>query len=180
MSENSLARRYARALVACLAGEEQYRRVRDDLDRFNQVLDGDEQLRTGMQTFLFSTAQKQTALAAAGAALAMDPLTQRFLGTLLEENRLALLPHLGGEVDRLWRERQGQETVVVWSVLPLEPRQRDELARSLERSFKLRVVLENRIDPGLVAGIRVERGSTVYDFSLQGNLQKLREAIAGD
>jgi F0F1-type ATP synthase delta subunit len=32
----------------------------------------------------------------------------------------------------------------------------------------------------LIAGIRVMRGSTVYDFSLRGNLQKLRAAIAGD
>jgi F-type H+-transporting ATPase subunit delta len=180
MKENSLARRYAKALTAVLNGEEQYRRVRADLENFSRVLSADEQLHTGMQTFLFSQSQKREALDAAASTLSMDDVTRRFLGTVVAENRLSLLDLMRTQLDLVWQERQGVEPVVVFSVLKLDARQIDRLARNLEHSFGRRVALDNRIDPDLIAGIRVMRGSTVYDFSLRGNLQKLREAIAGD
>lgn len=180
MKENSLARRYAKALVGLLDNEEQYRHVRSDLEKFIQVLAADDQLHTGMQTFLFSQRQKREALDVAATALAISDLTRRFLETVVAENRVGLLDLMLVQLDNVWQERQGVEPVTVWSVLPLENRQRDELARNLEHSFGRRVALDNRIDTDLIAGIRVMRGSTVYDFSLQGNLQKLREAIAGD
>jgi F0F1-type ATP synthase delta subunit len=36
------------------------------------------------------------------------------------------------------------------------------------------------IDPSLIAGLKVQRGSVFYDFSIQGNLKKLKDALLTD
>jgi len=36
------------------------------------------------------------------------------------------------------------------------------------------------VEPALIAGISLQRGSLRYDYSLAGRLQKLRESLVGE
>ena len=50
----------------------------------------------------------------------------------------------------------------------------------LEKSLAGKVVLEFQLEPALIAGISLQRGSVQYDFSLAGRLKKLRETLVGE
>jgi len=38
-------------------------------------------------------------------------------------------------------------------------------------------VTQLRLDPSVIGGIKIQKGSTYYDFSIEGNLKKLREML---
>lgn len=61
--------------------------------------------------------------------------------------------------------------------MPLTSRQSQKLQRQLEKAFATQVVLQAGVEPALLAGLRLQRGSVVYDFSLRANLQRLRERL---
>jgi F0F1-type ATP synthase delta subunit len=53
----------------------------------------------------------------------------------------------------------------------------NRLKKNLEKSFDKKIVIDKEIDPSLIAGIKIQRGSIFYDFSIEGNLKKLKDAI---
>ncbi len=180
MKTGSLVKRYARALVLAARDEAEFRRVQADLEGFLSLLASDERLRLGLETALVSAAEKAQALDIAAAGLGLHDKTLRFLQTVAGENRIAHLRAMAAGLDEAWLAARGIEKVEVASAVELAPTQKERLRRNLERALRRPVALEFRLDPELIAGLRLGRGSVHYDFSLAGSLKKLRQALAGD
>ena len=58
-----------------------------------------------------------------------------------------------------------------------ENRREKKLIDELEKSYNKKVVIEKEVDKSLIAGIKIQRGSIFYDFSVNGNLNKLKHAL---
>ncbi len=68
------------------------------------------------------------------------------------------------------------DRVQITSARPLPPAQVDELTLQLAREGR-EVVLQTRVDPGLIGGVVVRLGDWRYDFSIRSRLQALRRSI---
>jgi F-type H+-transporting ATPase subunit delta len=180
MKQASLARRYARAIVATVADEAGFRSLQAELARFAALLEGDDTVRSGLSTFLVPRAVRRELVATVAARLGLQPVSRQALDLLVEENRLPVLPGILEQMDRVWDERNLCERVVVRSAVALNEGQLRRLEQNLGRSFGTTVVVENQLDPELMGGLAVVRGSTTYDFSLSGNLKKLRQALISE
>ncbi len=180
MKESSLVKRYARALVLAVDDEPEFRRIQEDLGSFLELLAADERLRLGLETSLVSPAEKARALEIAAEGLGLHDKTLKFLLTVAAENRMAYLGSMARQLPAAWWLEHGIEKIDVASVVELTPGQKERLRRNLEKALARKVELEFRLDPELIAGLRLGRGSVHYDFSLAGSLQKLRRALAGD
>jgi F-type H+-transporting ATPase subunit delta len=180
MKESSLVKRYAKALVLAMDGEEEFRRVRGELAAFLGLLAADERLRIGMETTLIPQAEKARALEIAGARMGLHAKTLHFLLTVAAGNRMGLLADMVRLLPDAWYEARGIEKIAVASVIELSPEQKGRLRANLEKALARSVALEFKLDPGLIAGIRLARGSVHYDFSLAGSLKKLRETLVGE
>lgn len=180
MKESSLVKRYARALVLAVDSEEEFHRVQRELDSFLGLLAADARLRLGLTTSLVSQSEKAQAIEIAAAGMGLHEKTLKFLLTVAAENRMAFLEPMVRRLPEAWCAARGIERISVASVVELSPAQKQRLQRNLEKGLARPVRLEFRLEPGLIAGLRIGRGSVHYDFSLAGSLQKLREAIAGD
>jgi F-type H+-transporting ATPase subunit delta len=180
MKESSLVKRYAKALVQAMGDEAEFRRVRTELLGFLELLAADDRLKIGLATSLISQAEKAQALEVIGARLNLLDKTRQFLLTVAAENRMAYLePMVQGLADA-WNESHGIEKVTVDSVVELSSGQKERLRVNLKKALARDVALEYRLDPGLIAGIRIRRGSVQYDFSLAGSLKQLRETLVGE
>ncbi|UCH94017.1 MAG: ATP synthase F1 subunit delta [Candidatus Aminicenantes bacterium] len=181
MKESSLAKRYAAGLIKTLTSEKEYREIKKELETFREVLNSIEEFKTGMGTLLFSKSQKKEILDTLHQKIKLNKKTYQFLWTILEENRLMVLDSIILMLEDLWFEKNGIEKLKVYSAVPLGPTQEKKLIENLEAAFKKRIVIEKEIDPSLLAGIKVRKGHVFYDFSIEGNLKKLKEAlVAGD
>jgi len=181
LKENSLAKRYAAGLIKTLADETEYRLIKQELENFQELIDTIEPLRDGMRTMLFSNQQKKELLDAIRQKTAYQPKTYAFLLEVLSENRLMYLDTMLQMLEELWLKQNGVEKLKVFSAVPLTPALEKKLTENLEKTFKRKILLQTEIDTELIAGIKIQRGLVFYDFSLEGNLKKLKEAIiAGD
>jgi F-type H+-transporting ATPase subunit delta len=77
------------------------------------------------------------------------------------------------EVDR----RLGWIPADIASAQELSPQQKEELERTLGTKFGKFIRANYRVDPDLLAGIRVRVGSKEYDASLRGKLEGMRQKL---
>jgi F-type H+-transporting ATPase subunit delta len=181
LKETSVAKRYAAGLIKTLASEKEYREIKKELETFLEVLNRIEEFKTGMGTMLFSKSQKKEILDTFQQQIKFNKKTFQFLRTLLEENRLIVLDSIIMILEDLWFEKNGIEKLKVFSAVPLAPVQENKLIKNLEAAFKKRIVIEKQVDPSMIAGLKIQRGHVFYDFSIEGNLKKLKETlVAGD
>ena len=180
MKESSLVRRYAKALVLTLDDESEFKRIVDDLNAVLSLLAADEKLRIGLATFMISQPEKIAALNIIKDKMNLHDKTFRFLLTVADENRFAFLEQIVQQLPDAWCHVHGVEKITVFSAIELDGAQKERLLGNLKQALKKPVNLQYRIDPALIAGISLQRGSLRYDFSLAGNLKKLRESLVGE
>jgi F-type H+-transporting ATPase subunit delta len=180
MKESSLVKRYARALVLAMDDEAEFRRVQHELLDFLDLLAADERLKIGLETSLISQAEKSRALEIAAAKMGMQTKTLRFLLTVVSENRMVFLGAMVQRLPDAWCAERGIEKIWVASAVELSRAQRERLQGNLEKALARKVIMDFQTDPGLIAGLRLGRGSVQYDFSLAGSLKKLRETLVGE
>ena len=177
MKNLALVKRYARGLVGAMEDEAEFRAVLDGLRDVQAVLTGHPELRSVMASPLLSKRKKAEVLRAVIERGDVQVKAGRLVGLLLEHGRLPLLGEVIAAVPELWNERQGVLSFEVASVIPLTQAQQARLAERLEALEGRPVSLVYRIDTGLIGGLAVRRGHIIYDASLRGGLQRLRDRI---
>ena len=69
---------------------------------------------------------------------------------------------------------------ISWGWWPSEAAQeKQELSARLERALGKRILLEERMDSTLLGGFVAQVGSLILDGSLDGQLARLRQRLAG-
>lgn len=180
LKENSLAKRYAASLIKALQDDHQYQTIKQELEQFLQLLHTIAPLKAGMETLLFSNTQKMEVLNAIHEKIQFTDKTYRFLAVILEENRLPYLAAIIEVLEVLWLEKNGIEKLKVFSAVPLSAELEQKLVLNLEKALDKKVILDKEIDPTLIAGIKIQKGLVYYDFSIEGNLKKLKQALLSD
>jgi F-type H+-transporting ATPase subunit delta len=177
LKESSVAKRYARALIKTIKDESEYLEIKKELETFAELLRQNPEFKAGMETFLFSKPRKKELLDTIYREIKFMEKTCHFLLTLVDENRILLLDIIIQLLETQWFEANGIEKLKVYSAVALNEKLEKKLINGLEKSFARKIKIEKEIDPSLVAGIKVQRGSIFYDFSIAGNLKKFKDAL---
>ncbi|MFT3807736.1 F0F1 ATP synthase subunit delta [Arenimonas sp.] len=107
-----------------------------------------------------------------------DPTFRRFLETLAENRRLALLPEIAGLFDELKADAERVVKATVTSAQALDSNELAKLRESLKRRFGREVEISTAIDAGLIGGAVIDAGDVVIDGSLRTKLARLGAALA--
>lgn len=75
------------------------------------------------------------------------------------------------------RKRQGENTLLVESAVPLSEKQLDLIFKTLKGEFAISEV-KNIVNLTLLGGFKVRIGDMVADYSIQGKISRLREAVS--
>ncbi|MEN8223482.1 MAG: ATP synthase F1 subunit delta [Acidobacteriota bacterium] len=180
MKKVSLAKKYAKALSESLKDEKEYGKTRSELEYFTEFLNSDLKLKAGLETMLFGFSQKKEILDIYKKKSGIAEKTYNFLVTLIENNRMSYLKGIMEVLEDQWFESIGIEKFVLISAVEINEEQEENLKQQLKKSLKSDVIFEKQVDPSLLAGIKLMKDSIYYDFSIEGNLKKLRESLVGD
>ena len=108
----------------------------------------------------------------------LEPVLLDFFNLLLDRNRIELLRDIGTMFAELVEADQGlvRVGVVTAIALPadLETKLRDKLAHVTGKS----VILDKKVDPAVIGGVRVTLGDRVIDGTVRTNLDRLRKTLA--
>lgn len=204
MRSQVLIRRYTQGLVNAIDDQAEYDKLYDNLKAFKAMLAEQPKLLNMLQS-PFLPVSKRTAIAdeilsrmfnieppveipSIEAAepesfspvrddLLVDAKTARFLLLLIEHERLSIFNAILDGLPGAWNEEQGITTFEVASVTELSDEQKKRLAAKLEMLERRPVALTYIIDPALIGGLSIRKGNIVYDVSIAGSLQRLKEQI---
>jgi F-type H+-transporting ATPase subunit delta len=107
----------------------------------------------------------------------LSPLVQDFLQLVFDKRRVEVLRNLRAAFHRRDLAERGAAEGVVESARPLAPDDLARLASALGPRLGKELVLENRLRPQLIGGLRVVVESRMLDASLAGRLEDLRKSL---
>lgn len=96
---------------------------------------------------------------------------------LIENGRLALLPVIAEEFEKLMAEQSGQVEAEIASAFPLSDAQVKEMVGMLEKRFSRKVTVQVSVDPELIGGVKINAGDVVIDASVRGQLNNMTFAL---
>ncbi len=180
MIAGSIARRYARALLAIGIDSKSFDALQRELERVAEVYSGSADLASTLENPVFPLARRKAVVDEIGRRLALSKTIRNFLMLLLDRGRIDALPAIAREHRALVDEHAGRVRARVTSVQPLAPGAEARLKSALEHRTGKVVVIERQQDPSLIGGVVTQIGDLVFDGSVRTQLAELkRELIAG-
>jgi F-type H+-transporting ATPase subunit delta len=104
----------------------------------------------------------------------MLPVLLNFLKVLARRERLDCLRPIRTAAHQRYHEMMGQVEVQVQTAQPVTAAVLDQIAQRLTLTLQRKVVLNVSINPDLLGGVVVRVGDTVYDGSLDNQLERMR------
>jgi F-type H+-transporting ATPase subunit delta len=174
----SFASQYARALAdvvfeAHLNAKEAQRQLGD----FAAAWHESRELREFYLDPSFPVEQKVALLDKLNAKLKMAQPVRNFVAVLIRNARMGGFDEVTAEYGREVNRRLGIQEAKVTSARPLDDGERRELEAEIARLTGGQVEAKYDVDKSLIGGVVVQAGSTVYDGSVRGRLDRLRQEL---
>ena len=183
---SAVAFRYARALVEVVTTPgaaptaPEPRQIAAQVAEFADLLQKNNELRVLFSTPAVSTAKKKAVLTDLAAELGLAPLTKNFLNVVIQHERMGWLADIAEAFTMLLDEHLGIVVAEVTTARPLAEEEQRGLTAALESKTGKQVRMRLALDPTLLGGVRARIGSTIYDGSVRGHLERLRAELMNE
>jgi F-type H+-transporting ATPase subunit delta len=175
----ALTSRYARAFADVIVGRKlDATKSVAELRDIEGVLRESEALRTVWDNPSVEHAQKLKVLDAIAAKLKTSKLVRNFVAVIIDHHRIAALPEIANELQEELNERFGLAEARVTTMRELSAKEKQALEAQLAKLTGRRVLAHYATDRTILGGAVVQVGSTIYDGSVKGQLEKLKEELA--
>lgn len=177
MSQLTLARRYAQALLEVAVEEESVQEIEEQILSLGEVYESSSELSELLTDPLVNQQKKMQILEDLFSEEIREDV-MNLLRLLMEKGRAELIPVIADTFDTLADDHFGVVNVEVESARPLEDEQVDKLKEQMENLLGgQQVELNETENPELLAGFRIKIGDSVLDGTLSNRLKKLRENL---
>jgi F-type H+-transporting ATPase subunit delta len=102
---------------------------------------------------------------------------RNFIAVLIAHQRISFLAAIVKQFEQELNERMGFAEAEITSAKDLNPEARHNLESQVEKMTGKKVRANYQMDQSLLGGAVVRIGSTIYDGSVKGQLEKIREQL---
>lgn len=176
-TSSGVAGRYATALFELALEQQALDQVAVVLDRFNEALEAFDDLLRLVKSPVFSAEEQGRALAAILKELKIEGLTRNFLLLVAKNRRLFATPDMIRAFHAMLARHRGEMSATVTAAAKLTESQVTALRQALKAALGKEIMLEERVDAGLLGGLVVKVGSRMVDTSLRTKLNSLKVAM---
>ncbi len=172
--------RYARALAAVISDQKlDLIAAQGQLNDFANLLAESVELREVLQNPSIPEPQKLKVLDAIAPRLGLSRPIRNFIALITHHQRLHELHDMITAYSHLADENSGIAEVEITTARPLDEANRRLLEQQVAKlAGEPRVQARYYEDPSLLGGAVVKLGSTVYDGSVRGQLEQMRQRLA--
>ena len=174
---SAVSTRYARALVDVVTEPGSGIDPQTAMDQLRQsaaMIAGSDDLRSALLSPAVSPSRKRAIIAK---LVNVHVKIRNFLYVVIDHRRVHEIPSIVEAFEVLLDEHLGFVRADVSSAHPLNDQQRSALEVQLTRMAGKKAKLRFQTDSALVAGVVARVGSTVYDGSVRGQLERLRATL---
>lgn len=181
MSDITVARRYAGAMIDVAAEQDAIEEVGKNLAAFQDLLqDNEGQLYSALCTPIFSGEERKAVLEALLPKLGMHGLTNNFIQLVNSKSRLYAIGDIAKVYSELADERAGRVTVQVTTAEAMSDTIAAEVRKAMTEATGKEVVLQADVDPSLIGGMIARVGGKVYDSSIRSRLRDLERTLVAN
>ena len=176
----AFAARYARAF-ADVVGDDHLnpQEVEQQLNDFAVTLAGSKDLRELLLNPSLPTQKRVQILDAVNARIGCGPKVRNFLAVMIRHERLGALNEVVEEYRLEMNRRLSITDAEVVTARPLGDEERGKLEAQVAELAGTRVNATFREDKSLLGGAILRIGTTIYDGSVRGRLERLKEQLVG-
>ena len=121
--------------------------------------------------------EKQNALKEFSKKMNLSAIAEKFISMLVKRNRLGILAAILAEVEVIHVEQGGGLIGELVSAVPLESGVVTSIAQAISKKMNKTVRLKEKVDPNLIAGLRVTVGGLTFDGSVRTKLNQVRDSF---
>jgi F-type H+-transporting ATPase subunit delta len=169
---------YARALAdVVMQARFDVAAIDRQLNDFISAWDSSAQLREVFENPAVPEAQKVAILDKMNLKLGMVQQLRNFIAILIRNDRIAHLHEVADAYRTEVQERQGIRQAEIVTARDLNEQERNLLLAGVGQLAGAKIQATFKLDPSILGGTVVRIGSTVYDGSVKGRLERLREEL---
>jgi F-type H+-transporting ATPase subunit delta len=173
------AKRYAMALFSTAQKENKLDAIEKDMTSLVELMRATPALREMWESPKIPSGRKRDIVVKTLGG-SMDVLTLSFLRLLIDKRREDILDEVDFELrQQADAARHLVRAEVTFAVAPTAQEQQN-LQKSLEQRTGENVEMSVRVDPAILGGVVVKMQDTIYDGSVRGSLERLREQLLQD
>jgi F-type H+-transporting ATPase subunit delta len=177
MSVYRVARRYAEAALELAEEQKQGQRLAEDLEIIQKAMKESREFLAMLKSPVISKEKKRAVFTAAFKSR-IGALSFNFLNMILDKGRENVLGDIISEYFKLRDDRLGIVTLDVRAATELSRSQQQAIVQRFEEITQKKIRVAFSIDKQLKGGFVARVGDTVYDGSVQRQLELLRDRFA--
>src|SRR5271167_4537862 len=175
----AVSSRYARALVEVVLEQKlDAKAVREQLNSIAEAVRESVDLRRVWESPAVPAEQKRAVLDGIVGQMNAFKAVRNFMAVIIDHRRIPMLDDITRQFAVELDAQLGFVEAEVSSARPLAAEEKQELESRVERLTGKKVRAHYASDTGLLGGVVVRVGSTIYDGSVRGQLEKMKQELS--
>ena len=173
---HQVARRYAKAVFEVGKDSGQLEALRDDFKVIIGLIDASSDLNDFLQNPALSLSKRNDLISKLFKKHA-HATCYKFICFLSAKNRLANLKDICVAFDHMYLAELGIAPVTISSSVKLNSNQIHEISKHLQIKSGKDIEAKAAVEPGLIGGMKIREGNTIFDYSFKAQLDRFRKNI---
>ena len=178
MIPSAILGRYAKSLADVAFEESLEQEITGDLRTYDEIFRLVPDLLDTFHSPAIPREAKDKLLMELMTQYPVHPISSNFLRILLQHNRILYFPQILQSYLEAVNERKGIVSATVSTASPLSQQEQKSLEEKLANLTGKLVNIELKTDPGLLGGIVVQMGSTIFDGSIRTQLETVKRRLS--
>ena len=175
----AVSSRYARALVEVVLEQKvNADEARQQLNSIAEAARENVDLRRVWESPAVPAEQKRAVLDGIVGQMNAFKAIRNFMAVIIDHRRIPMLDDIARQFAVELDAQLGFVEAQISSARDLLPEEKRELESQVERLTSKKVRAHYSSDPALLGGVKVRVGSTIYDGSVRGRLEKMKEQLS--
>jgi F-type H+-transporting ATPase subunit delta len=176
MSEQRVASRYAKALIDMSKEQQIIDIVKNDLSVFQQTVHQNVQLQHLLKSPVVNNGDK-IAILNKVFGKSFQKITLDFFGIVVRKNRSSVLEAISQSFMDQYNDINNIISATVKTAQAIDANVTAEITAFIEKQSGKKVAITASVDPSLIGGLVIQVGDNLYDASISGKLNKVKQNL---
>lgn len=176
MSEQRVASRYAKSLLDLSKEQNVLEAVKNDITEFQRIVKENISLHTMLKSPVVNNGDKIAVLKKVFEQ-SFNKMTISFLAIVVRKNRSAVLESISEAFLQQYNDFNNIISATVKTAQAIDAAVTAEVTQFIEKQSGKKVALTTIIDPSLIGGLVIQIGDNLYDASISGKINKVKQNL---
>lgn len=176
MRDETVAKNYAETLFELGSRNDASQEYGDAIESVARFLEEDARFRLFLETPRIDDEDKKAVVKKAFDD-ALPKHVVNFVLVTIDKRRQRLLRSISQQYHELLDASMGREHVQVTVARPLDDSTREVITEKLSAALGKKAIPHVRVEPGIIGGLVVRTGDTIYDGSIRRRLEAMRRRL---